>query len=779
MRNYTKTFIYVLREKIEQFFILFLFVIIGIIVITSGRAKAQYQPAPYLAPWANPAPSMFSPYSPNMPGYGPSPYQPYGNIYPGGNIPYGFSGSSGTYPSFSNAGYNPSYNIGSASYGYPGGYPSFYNSGYYPSFNMGYASYLSPPHDPPEYIREVEVVNDYAYLLVTRQNDLLLKAVDITDPDDPQIEKSLKLGDSANYFNFHSQGNYLYWISMRFTGYGDYDDEPDSNFPDEREMGSIDISNPDDPKKLDTFETGLDSAYTMKEDALAFFSQDRAYIYYNKIKKRSTYMSGLEVIDLSDPQDLNQSSFGEIHWPNNSVPYMKIMTANDNLLFLCSYDNDSESTYLYFIDISDPQNPTMEASLELPESRRPDEQIIIGSYLYLLSSRIITVVNIQDVTQPQVVTALELPDPEETMILEGNLLYIADGSRGLVVLDVTSPEKPQKQAGYRLMKNDRSKRVDLIEVKENLVFGTTFSSCLQIWDISDPEDVKKEGKVQLYASSDYPTDYSERPAISGQLEITLTHEAQDTVDLDKDGDIAIFGIDSLDDLNRSYEVDKITPPEKSTDEWNGQNDRPTRRYTLHFPDSVDLYEIRDEYEENSCCVIVELAYKKTSPDNSYSNSGYFGYGWNPTAYAGYGFPSAGYGNSYPLMSSGFPGSSFAQFNQFDPLRYQSGPAGSINPPSPWYPQSSVFPGGNWSYPAADTYSFGQAYPGSMWASPNPQGPIYSGYPGGNNPWSFPSNFNPLGSAINPSGFNMWGPGQYNFSSWGLPDAGAFWSGFGY
>ena len=84
---------------------------------------------------------------------------------------------------------------------------------------MGYASYLSPPHDPPEQIREVEVINDYAYLLVTRQNDLSLKAVDITDPDDPEIEKSFKLGDSANYLTFHSQGNYLYWISIRFAGY--------------------------------------------------------------------------------------------------------------------------------------------------------------------------------------------------------------------------------------------------------------------------------------------------------------------------------------------------------------------------------------------------------------------------------------------------------------------------------------------------------------------------------------------------------------------------------
>jgi len=89
MRNHTKSFFYVLPKKIGQFFILFLLGIIGIIFITSGRAKAQYPPAQYFAsPWANPAPSMFSPYSPNMTGYGPSPYQPYGNSYPGGNIPY-------------------------------------------------------------------------------------------------------------------------------------------------------------------------------------------------------------------------------------------------------------------------------------------------------------------------------------------------------------------------------------------------------------------------------------------------------------------------------------------------------------------------------------------------------------------------------------------------------------------------------------------------------------------------------------------------------------------
>jgi len=659
------------------------------------------------------------------------------------------------YPSSFNAGYYPSYDIGSATYGSPGDYPSFYNSGYYPSSTLGYASYLSPSYDPADQIREVEVINDYAYLLVTRKNDLLLKAVDITDPDDPQIEKSLKLGDFANYLTFHSQGNYLYWISRRFEG--DDEDEPGAYFSDENKMGSIDISNPDDPQKLDTFETGLDSDYTMKENAHTFFYQNRAYIYYVKIKKGSTYMSGLEIIDLSNPQGLNQSSFGEIHWPNNNVPYIKMMTANDSVLILCSYDNEDEVTSLYFIDISDPAHPTMEASLELQESRRPKEQIIIGNYLYILSSgRMITVVNIQDITQAHRVTSLELPDPEEPMILEGNLLYMADGGRGLTVLDVTSPGNPQKQAGYRLMKNDRSERIDFIAVRENLVFGTTNASCLEIYDVSDPEDVEKEGKVQLYAGSDNPTDNSEKPAISGELEITLTHEAQEIVDLDKDGDIAIFGIDSLDDLNRAYEVYKITPPEKTADEWNGQNDRPTRRYTLHFSDSVDLYEIRDEYEEISCCVIVEFAYKNVGPDNSNSN-GYLGYGWNTAAYTGYGYPSTGYG-SYAMMPSGFPGSSFAPVNQFDPLRYQSGMAYGINTPAPWYPQSSAFSTGNWGYPA-DTYSFGQAYPGSMWASPNPQGPIYSGYTGGNNPLSFPSNFNSLGPAINPAGFNMWNLGQ--------------------
>lgn len=93
MRSLTKSFEYFLLKKIGQFFILFLFGIIGIIFITSGRVKAQYPPGPYLAPpWANAGPSIFSPYSPNIPGYGPSPYQPYGNIYPGRNLPYGFSG---------------------------------------------------------------------------------------------------------------------------------------------------------------------------------------------------------------------------------------------------------------------------------------------------------------------------------------------------------------------------------------------------------------------------------------------------------------------------------------------------------------------------------------------------------------------------------------------------------------------------------------------------------------------------------------------------------------
>jgi hypothetical protein len=80
----------------------------------------------------------------------------------------------------------------------------------------------------------------------------------------------------------------------------------------------------------------------------------------------------------------------------------------------------------------------------------------------------------------------------------GSLAYVADGSSGLEVLDVSNPASPLRLGGY-----DTSGSVDAVQVVGSLAYVADGSSGLQILDVSNPAAPVWRGE---YDTSGYACD---------------------------------------------------------------------------------------------------------------------------------------------------------------------------------------------------------------------------------------------------------------------------------
>ncbi|MGA1840406.1 MAG: LVIVD repeat-containing protein [bacterium] len=686
-----------------------------ILLCLSRPIKAQYSPFSYLSP-ALGNPGLFQ--SPSfLTGFPITGYAP------------GFSGANmGSY-----YGYNP-YNPYGNLYGAPGSYYP-----YYPS----YTSFPAPPPLPVgniETVRAMEAKGIYIYYIFEEaysdgvtipSPEITLQIADVSDPDDPDIIKSISLDYPVSDIFLH--GDYLYWISdtgLEELGYNLNDDE--------YILGVFDISDPDSPTEMDT----LKLTFSSQGAPVFSFNENRLYILYQEQEEDwDDEIHNLITIDISDPGDLTKLSTGEIELDGSII---HDMTVRDNLAILSKG---------YIMDISDPKHPYLVSEVE-DNGSHLGRHAVYGNYLLLTAEEEgLWIVDIEDPSQPEFITKIELAWPKD-IIIKDQLAYISDYCKGLNVVDLTDPEDPELIHGYRLpshkmyrsTSNSTEGWLNDMDMGEGLALTLSYSN-IQIWDISEKDDVQM---VERIGSSHEQEDLT-KSIIPGKLVLLLSHDAIDLLSIGQDGGIATFGIDSLDELNEKYNISKIT---KETSSWeipaimSDYDNYSKRTFSIEFPGSVNMYDIWDDYMDNPYCLIAEFLY---TPD-PYSNGivvgyggGYYGlpfpggyglggiygpggYGMGFGAFNPYGYTGIPYqGTNLLLGPFGLSGTGYSPYGLTNPFQYGTGMPGIISS-IPWNPISSLFPGGNWQFP-------NQSYwPGSLFSGTNIYNPIY---PGGNYSMYYP------------------------------------------
>ncbi|MBU4369712.1 hypothetical protein KKG58_03025 [Patescibacteria group bacterium] len=315
---------------------------------------------------------------------------------------------------------------------------------------------------------DVVVSGNYAYVVTEEDfgTDPEFLIFNISDPANPDLRGLLDLGDDIN--SVFVSGNYAYITT-------DDNDE---------ELMVINITNKDNPNKVDFFDTpGDDNAYDV------FVSGDYAYVVTHKDKNDSEFF----IIDVSDPENLPKTQVGDLELNADAFAvyvsgnYAYVATGNDdqelivvditdplNLSIDGTYntdDNDdatdifvnSNTAYLttkvnsssginpefYILDVGTPANPSLMGHLNL--NTNINKVSVSDNYAYLATDEDNAEFQIIDITilaNPVVYGTLALDGDAKGIDFDGDYVYLATKHNSLELQIVGSSELPNNYSQW-------------------------------------------------------------------------------------------------------------------------------------------------------------------------------------------------------------------------------------------------------------------------------------------------------------------------------------------
>ncbi len=184
--------------------------------------------------------------------------------------------------------------------------------------------------------------------------------------------------------------------------------------------------------------------------------------------------------------------------------------ARDTILFVPTYPGP------HIVNIANPLNPVQISAIDTLEARETHALMLMGNLLYIGCSdwdfhghnrQFLRTVDISDLANPILLDELFLDSADvhgNEMCRRGSYIYLAAANKGLKIIDISNPAKPDIANQYIPAGGDFFRDVD---TKRNYIFVNGRYS-LQIFDVTDPLD---PNLVQFVPLPDFP----ERMKIEG------------------------------------------------------------------------------------------------------------------------------------------------------------------------------------------------------------------------------------------------------------------------
>ncbi|RPI31457.1 MAG: hypothetical protein EHM70_11465, partial [Chloroflexota bacterium] len=341
--------------------------------------------------------------------------------------------------------------------------------------------------DTPGWASGVTLKDDLAYLAcsqnVSTGGSGGLWIVDVKDPAAP-VEVS-HIGNTMLYSQVAVEGNSAYLV------------EPAHG------IQVMDISNPAAIQEAGIYKT-------FPDPNVITLSGDNASTPFAVIGDRSRSLAVVDLADAANPRLVGSRDL--LYVPQD-------LKLSGNFVYIASNDGAGGPGGWYLIDVSDPSNPA-EAGFN-PSSVVHSGVALAGGFAYFTgeynqNQGAFNIVDISNPSSPNDVGALEFSGFGETIEIQANYAYVADG-HGLQVIDIITPTAP-----VAVQSIDTDGYARSAAVSGDYAFVANWSKGLQIIDISDP--------AELHMVSSYnPSRYVSDVAISGKyaylLEVAVTSES--------------------------------------------------------------------------------------------------------------------------------------------------------------------------------------------------------------------------------------------------------------
>ena len=252
--------------------------------------------------------------------------------------------------------------------------------------------------DTPDNASGVDVNGSYAYVADHYGG---LQVIDVTNPSNPTIVGSI---DSILAYKVDVSDGYAYVAGGLM-------------------LYAIDVSAPQNPVLL-----GYTTPFYRNARDLRV-SGGYAYGVYDGLDTYSQPFGALRVIDVRNPQSL--------------IPKATLSTgkgaAGVDVSGEYAYVTDGGWIGLRLINVSNPENPAIGSSLELPYVYKVH---VSGDYAYVAGSYKLYVVNVSNPQNPSLVGSVDKPGGAEDVYVRNGYAYVAAGENGLLVIDVSNPQSP-------------------------------------------------------------------------------------------------------------------------------------------------------------------------------------------------------------------------------------------------------------------------------------------------------------------------------------------------
>ncbi|MGA1871759.1 MAG: LVIVD repeat-containing protein [bacterium] len=381
-------------------------------------------------------------------------------------------------------------------------------------------------------------------------------------------------------------------------------------------------------------------------------------------------------IDIANPKDAKVIGVARLQLA--SVPANADLLVSDNIAYLlvssmASSDSIIYDSKIYVLDISSPTDILEINSLNAYGNG--GQLVKEGDNLYMASKGFgLQIFDISTPTAPEFISLIETPYPltdsySGGLQLENNIITVKDGyvylldkKNGLLVIDVSDSSNPAIVSSYlsEYISSDTSwysySPAGFIAICGDYLLLSEVGkgdggNSINIVSIADPLNPVSIGIIGERSPE----------VLTLVLKLDVAELLNIHTEQSVEGDIALFGIPSLDALNRKYGVYKIeypnmrdlsyygpygSAPPLSVEEYDYpvediKKDRDLRTFYLTFPGSAGLDEIVADYQKNPYVITAKI-----SIPGIYEGSGPYGYQYYPVQGSGPGIYGGMYGSVY-------------------------------------------------------------------------------------------------------------------------------------
>ena len=246
----------------------------------------------------------------------------------------------------------------------------------------------------------LEVSGNYAFIACDSSG---LQIADITDPEDPFIAAAYSTPSRA--FDLCLAGGLVF-------------------IADFNSLQILDISDPLSPDSVG----GYQSDYVFS----VHVSGNYAYI------GRDYNVPASEIIDISDPSS-PQFLSGLTFWGGARQLYY-----SQGYLYVLSSLSEPYSNYLRAVDVSDPLDPFVAGSVQIPGTIEiPGDIMVSGDYAYIANrSSGLQIVDISDPENMEIIGSYDTPGDATGIFLNEHFAIIADYITGIQIIGIVDPTDP-------------------------------------------------------------------------------------------------------------------------------------------------------------------------------------------------------------------------------------------------------------------------------------------------------------------------------------------------